>query len=93
MKMKAFFCSLKGENERKIQIISELERLTGAKDCSYHDLEIVKSFFAKAEKSFGRPNIPIYDKEKKEFIFLGCKEPESRDGPNWIDLNAESSTL
>jgi len=28
MKMKAFFCSLNGETEKKMQILSELQKLT-----------------------------------------------------------------
>ena len=46
MKLKAFFCSLKGETDRKNSILTELEKLTGCEGCSYHDLGIVRTFFA-----------------------------------------------
>ena len=67
MKMKAFFCSLKGETEQKESLLAELQ------GGSYHDLEIVKAFFGRIENSFlkgGSKGIPIYDKETKEYQFF-----------------------
>jgi len=89
IKMKAFFYSLKGEIEQKLIFLADLEKLTGVKECSYFDLEIIKSFYEKADSSFSKTSIPVYDKENKEFVFIGSPEPELQEGSNWIELKAE----
>ena len=68
MKMKAFFHSLKGQNEKKYEVLSRLEALTGQQGCSYHDLDIIIAVYKKIE--FNTPKhvsngIPIFDKQKQ----------------------------
>ena len=70
MKMKAFFHSLKGEDSQKAEMLERLEKITGQPGCSYHDLDIIKSFYQKIEFSFmkyGSKGIPLYDKQRKEY--------------------------
>ena len=78
MKMKDFFHSLKGQNEKKYEVLSRLEALTGQQGCSYHDLDIIIAFYKKIEFNMlkhGSNGIPIFDKQKQQYQFLKLKDP------------------
>jgi len=73
LKMKAFFHSMKGEDERKSNVLKMLAQLTGQERCSYDDLGIIKDFFSQIENSFSRfgsKGVALYDKNKKIYNFI-----------------------
>ena len=51
-KMKAFFCSIKGDQDAKLFYLSEAGKFTGEQNATFDDLDLIKNFFMRIEYNF-----------------------------------------
>lgn len=88
MKMKAFFLSLNGDESKKSDFLRELRTLTNDPEASYHDLDIIKAFYARTEHSFSKPTLPMFKAEDNSFVYLKnqLERVEIDDQMIWVKL-------
>jgi hypothetical protein len=67
LKLKAFFCSLKGRFEEKMEYLVLAGQTSGNENPSYLDLDLVRHFFAKMEFQYlknGSKGLPLYSEKE-----------------------------